>query len=112
MNWAAQNLKCASVVSALYKLVLSAVVYHVCGERNARIFSNRSRDQETVFRGIYIETLEIDAAPGRRRRILILKVGQMVVFPCCPRFRFWFCFCWVLGFSLLFSGISPCICMV
>ena len=52
LYWAAQNLKCASFGNNLYKLVMSAVVYHVWGERIAWIFSNRSRDQETVFRGI------------------------------------------------------------
>ena len=52
LNWAAQNLKCASFSNAFYNLLLSAVVYHVCGERNTKIFSNRSWDQETVFRGI------------------------------------------------------------
>ncbi|GFY80551.1 ARM repeat superfamily protein [Actinidia rufa] len=49
--WAAQNLECASFGN-VYKLVLFAVVYHVWGERNARIFGNQSRDKETVFRGI------------------------------------------------------------
>ena len=52
MNWAIQNLNREGFGNTKYKLVLSAMIYHVWGERNARIFNDKARNKNMVFRDI------------------------------------------------------------
>ncbi|GFZ02663.1 hypothetical protein Acr_15g0012710 [Actinidia rufa] len=50
LAWATENWINPGFGSCFFKLVLSAAVYHIWGERNARIFSSKARDVEAVFK--------------------------------------------------------------
>ncbi|XP_057499378.1 uncharacterized protein LOC130783655 [Actinidia eriantha] len=51
LDWVIHNLTSVDFENNLYKLVMSASVYHIWGERTARIFDNKSRDLDSVFKG-------------------------------------------------------------
>ncbi|XP_057469411.1 uncharacterized protein LOC130758495 [Actinidia eriantha] len=52
LQWAILNKSKACFSSCLYNLGLSADFYHICGERNARVFCNNARGVNSVLRNI------------------------------------------------------------
>lgn len=87
LEWAVQNRRGKGLRNAIYKLSLVAVIYNLWGERNLRIFQQKSRGVADVAGVIF---------DGVRAK---LSSWSLVKFTACNR---WICDDWLLDSRIFY----------